>query len=132
VLFGCGHSQSDNFFFGADGVLGLGRSLLSLPSQLQNIYPDIFSYWLLLFGSSRTNMKIHLHLVEFFQILNYNFNAGRPYLRKKIKQDMRLYKVIIFLFFLLLGVWTSSFFYYLTFFMVWVTIQSFVNLQAIV
>jgi hypothetical protein len=81
VLFGCGHSQSYNFFFRADGAVGLGRSLLSLPSQLQNIYPDIFSYWLLSFGSSTTNMKIPLHLVEFFEILNYNFNAGRPYLK---------------------------------------------------
>jgi hypothetical protein len=81
VLFGCGHSQSDNFFFGADRVVDLGRSLLSLPSQLQNIYPDIFSYWLLPFGSSTTNMKIPLHVVEFFQILNYNFNAGTPYLK---------------------------------------------------
>ncbi len=81
MLFGCGHSLSDIYIFGANGVMGLGISLLFLPNQLQNIYPDIFSYWLLHFGSSTTNMKIHLHLVEFFQILNYNFNAGTPYLK---------------------------------------------------
>jgi hypothetical protein len=85
VLFGCGHNQSNNFFFGADGILGLGRSPISLPSQLRNIYPDIFSYCLVPFSSSTTNtstfffgsplgFKLHRHLV-YTPIVNQTFSA---------------------------------------------------------
>ncbi|CAM6032497.1 unnamed protein product [Sphagnum compactum] len=83
VLFGCGHNQS-NFFFGADGILGLGRSPISLPSQLRNIYPEIFSYCLVPFSYSTTNtstfflgspqgFKLHRHLV-YTPIVNQTFS----------------------------------------------------------
>jgi hypothetical protein len=46
VTFGCGHNQTGDSFNGADGLVGLGQGSFSLPSQLQNIYSDIFSYCL--------------------------------------------------------------------------------------
>jgi hypothetical protein len=46
VTFGCGHNQTGDSFYGADGLVGLGQGSFSLPSQLQNIYSDIFSYCL--------------------------------------------------------------------------------------
>jgi hypothetical protein len=84
VLFGCGRNQSNNFFFGTDGILGLGRSPISLPSQLRNIYPEIFSYCLVPFSSSTTNtstfflgspqgFKLHRHLV-YTPIVNQTFS----------------------------------------------------------
>ncbi|CAK9198575.1 unnamed protein product [Sphagnum troendelagicum] len=84
VLFGCGRNQSNNSFFGADGILGLGRSPISLPGQLRNIYPEIFSYCLVPFSSSTTNtstfflgspqgFKLHRHLV-YTPIVNQTFS----------------------------------------------------------
>jgi hypothetical protein len=84
VLFGCGRNQSNNSFFGTDGILGLGRSPISLPGQLRNIYPEIFSYCLVPFSSSTTNtstfflgspqgFKLHRHLV-YTPIVNQTFS----------------------------------------------------------
>jgi hypothetical protein len=85
VLFGCGHNQSNNFFFGGDGIVGLGSSVVSLPSQLHNIYSDIFSYCMVPFGSSTTNMstifferpqgfKIRPHFI-YTPIVNQTFSS---------------------------------------------------------
>ncbi|CAM6016575.1 unnamed protein product [Sphagnum balticum] len=52
VTFGCGHNQTGNSFNGADGVAGMGQGQISLPSQFQNLFPDIFTYCLVSASSS--------------------------------------------------------------------------------
>eukprot|EP01018_Ginkgo_biloba_P029861 Gb_06974 [translate_table: standard] len=50
-VFGCGHSNRGRLFGGAAGLLGLGRSPLSFPSQTAEIYGQVFSYCLPSFGT---------------------------------------------------------------------------------
>jgi hypothetical protein len=40
-----------------DGIVGLGQSIFSLPSQFQEIYSNIFSYCLVSFDSSTMNVS---------------------------------------------------------------------------
>ena len=48
-VFGCGWSQNGSFG-GVDGLIGLGRGRLSLPSQVSTLYSKVFGYCLVTFG----------------------------------------------------------------------------------
>lgn len=58
VTFGCGHNQTGNSFNGADGVAGMGQGQISLPSQFQNLFPDIFTYCLVSASSSSSTATV--------------------------------------------------------------------------
>ncbi|KHN24691.1 Aspartic proteinase nepenthesin-2 [Glycine soja] len=58
VMFGCGH-WNKGFFYGASGLLGLGRGPISFPSQIQSIYGHSFSYCLTdLFSNTSVSSKL--------------------------------------------------------------------------
>jgi hypothetical protein len=44
-------------FYRVDGIVGLGQSILSLPSHFQEIYANIVSYCLVSFDSSTMNVS---------------------------------------------------------------------------
>lgn len=48
-VFGCGWIQNGSFA-GVDGLIGLGRGPLSLPSQVSTLYSKVFGYCLVNFG----------------------------------------------------------------------------------
>jgi hypothetical protein len=59
VTFGCGHNQTGISFNGADGVAGMGQGQISLPSQFQNFFPDIFTYCLVSASSSSSTATVN-------------------------------------------------------------------------
>ncbi len=59
VTFGCGHNQTGISFNGADGIAGMGQGQISLPSQFQNFFPDIFTYCLVSASSSSSTATVN-------------------------------------------------------------------------
>ncbi|CAN4075826.1 unnamed protein product [Withania somnifera] len=87
TFFGCGHDNGELFPFGTCGVMGLGGGDISIVNQMNEQIEGKFSYCLVPYVVSSTNVTSHINFGDSVVMLNDPSVVSTPLIRREAQKS---------------------------------------------